>query len=68
MQEALYHETKCRRVVDRGTAVPCQNLINEWNHEQTSDSIVLFMRAVTAVHMLDRPGFYDMCYMADITG
>ena len=66
MQEALQHEPKFRRIMDGGSAAPSQQLISEWNKHSVSDAVVLFLRAVTAVHILKHPGFHQDNYMVDM--
>ena len=66
MQNALRHEPDFRHVMDRHTAVASTQLIAAWNKAAVSDSVVLFMRAVAAVHMLDHRERFDLQYMADL--
>ena len=69
LQEALHREPcepHSRRIKDGRTAVPSQAMIKHWNKAEVSDSVVLFLRAVTAVHILQHPSFHQDNYMADI--
>ena len=52
--------------MDGRSAAPSPQLIRGWNKDHVSDAVVLFLRAATAVHMLQNPDYHRDNFMADM--
>ena len=59
MQVALRNEPDRRQALEGPRHVASSGFITAWNRDKTSESVVLFLRALAASHMLQNQQFYD---------
>ena len=64
LQNAVRLEPRYSGTLDESTLVPSQELIDMWNRDKVSDSVVLFLRALAANHMLQRQEPYNWTFPA----